>query len=367
MSAEHTVDLDALLAPIPGDNPAGEEVRYAGPYDSISEARRADDVLDQGDWVRETKSADWRAVTILATETLSTRSKDLQIAAWMTEALVKQFGFAGLRDGLQLLRELQERFWDSLYPVIEDGDLEFRAGPLEWLNDKLPVSIREIPVTRSRSGVEYAWRHWDESRTVDNLGRQDVEAMRAALAEGKISGEQFDNAVAGTPRAHYEKLFADLSGCWEQYQRLDAVVDEKFGREAPGLLGLRDSIEGCRDLVERILKEKRQVEPDATPVSEAGTNEAPVATEEAPVAGGLSLEPRNRADALRRLGAVAAFFRRTEPHSPVAYLVQRAVQWGEMPLDRWLNEVIKDETALAHVRETLGLKDTEGGSEGEST
>jgi type VI secretion system protein ImpA len=70
------------------------------------------------------------------------------------------------------------------------------------------------------------------------------------------------------------------------------------------------------------------------------------------------LEPINRSDALRRLAAVAEYFHRTEPHSPVAYLVQRAVRWGEMPLEQWLQDVIHDESVLNQLRDTLGLQDT---------
>jgi type VI secretion system protein ImpA len=69
-----------------------------------------------------------------------------------------------------------------------------------------------------------------------------------------------------------------------------------------------------------------------------------------------SLEPRDRPDALRRLAAIADFFHRSEPHSPVAYLVERAVRWGQMPLEEWLYEVISDEAVLGHLRETLGIK-----------
>jgi type VI secretion system protein ImpA len=76
----------------------------------------------------------------------------------------------------------------------------------------------------------------------------------------------------------------------------------------------------------------------------------------------MTLEPQNRADALRRLEALAVYFRRTEPHSPVSYLVQRAVRWGEMPLEAWLQDVINDEGVLSRVRETLGLKDLDGSS-----
>src|SRR5712692_2804278 len=196
MSSLQVLDVEALLDPIPGENPAGEYLRYAGTYDAIEAARREDPPeADDSIWKRELKTADWPAVIELCTTALQTQSKDVQIAAWLTEALVKQYGCAGLRDGLRLLRELQERFWEALYPEIEDGDLELRAGPLEWLNEKLPLSIKSIPVTQSIGGAHYTFLDQEESRRIDNLGRQDQEAMERALADGKITGEQFDNAV----------------------------------------------------------------------------------------------------------------------------------------------------------------------------
>jgi type VI secretion system protein ImpA len=57
--------------------------------------------------------------------------------------------------------------------------------------------------------------------------------------------------------------------------------------------------------------------------------------------------------ALQQLRIVAEFFRRTEPHSPVAYLAERAASWGEMPLHVWLRAVIKDPSAIAGVEELL--------------
>jgi type VI secretion system ImpA family protein len=76
---------------------------------------------------------------------------------------------------------------------------------------------------------------------------------------------------------------------------------------------------------------------------------------------------RSRQDALKRLADVAEFFRKTEPHSPVSYLVQRAVKWGNMPLDNWLQEVIKDENVLGQLRETLGFGGYAGGDAGYTT
>jgi type VI secretion system protein ImpA len=66
-------------------------------------------------------------------------------------------------------------------------------------------------------------------------------------------------------------------------------------------------------------------------------------------------DPRDRVEALNQLARVAEFFRRTEPHSPVPFLVQRAARWADMPLEEWLREVIRNEGVLGEVKETLGL------------
>ena len=369
MASPVILDFEMLLAAIPGDNPSGESMRLAAPYDAIQEARRSDDDLEQGDWVRETKVADWSTVIKIATEALQMKTKDLQLAAWLVEALVKQHGFPGLRDGLRLLRELQERFWDSLYPENDDGDLEFRAGPLGWLNEKLPSAIRQIPVTLGINAEHYTWLRWKESREVDNLGRRDQAAMAALLSEGKITGEQFDKAVETTPLAYYQTLFQDLEETWREFEQLDQVVDDRFGQEAPGLMSIKQAIVDCRTLVADIGKKKGglvpEPEPDLTP--QEVEESANVAEQEIPEpvnssprrSAAVSPDLQSRADALRQLAAVADYFRRAEPHSPVSYLVQRAVRWGEMPLEAWLQNVIHDESVLDQLREMLGLKDSD--------
>jgi predicted component of type VI protein secretion system len=88
-------------------------------------------------WLRDLKRADWASVERLCVATLATRSKDLQVACWLTESWGHLQGFAGLTRGLASLGELGERFWPDLYPAIEEGDLSARVAPLERLNEKL--------------------------------------------------------------------------------------------------------------------------------------------------------------------------------------------------------------------------------------
>src|SRR6266542_586102 len=150
---------DELLEPVSTDQPAGVSLRWTAEWDRLKEARRADDVLEPGQWAkREPKTADWRLVESLASTLLRERSKDLQLALWLTEAGMKLHGFPGLRDGLRLTRELMVRYWDvGLCPPMEDGP-EDRAGPFEWLNQKLGESITTIPITaREDGGADYSF------------------------------------------------------------------------------------------------------------------------------------------------------------------------------------------------------------------
>src|ERR1700685_2583787 len=110
---------DDLLTPIPGDNPSGVYVRHDSKlllYDKIKEARRQDDELAQGDWETERKMADFPRAKKLAEEALATKTKDLQLAAWLTEAQLHIESFAGLLQGLKLCTGLVRDFWDSVYP-----------------------------------------------------------------------------------------------------------------------------------------------------------------------------------------------------------------------------------------------------------
>src|SRR5207253_189748 len=128
-------------------------------------------------------------VVRVATDALTKRSKDIQIAAWLTEAVTRTKGFPGLRDGLRVLRGLQETFWDGLHPAAEDGDLGFRAAVFHWFNEKFPEAVLQVPMTDPAGEAAYGWLDWKESREVDNLALRSPDKHAAALAAGRIPGE----------------------------------------------------------------------------------------------------------------------------------------------------------------------------------
>ena len=256
------IDLVSILTPVGDDNPAGENLRYVL-FDEITEARRADDAYDRGDWQRDIKNADWETVISLCSDALVNRTKDLQIAAWLAEGLTIMEGFEGLLTGLKVIRGFLENFWESVYPEIEDDDLDFRVGRLEFLNTALGMRIKQIPLTDSNARAGYSWLQWEESRRVGYEGDAAKAETRAELiAEGKVTADDFDAAVSQSKKAFYESLAADVTKCNEEFETLEQLADEKFGNEAPRLAELRKSFEDCNQLVSKILKEKRELEPD---------------------------------------------------------------------------------------------------------
>jgi type VI secretion system protein ImpA len=252
-----------LLDPIPGDTPGGESLRYAAVYDQIKEARREDDEIAQGDWQRERKKADWPLVIKLCGDAIAKKSKDLQLAAWLTEALVRREGFSGLGAGLELIRGLLENYWETLYPELEDGDSELRATPLEWIGSRLDDPLRKVPLTRAgHDSLKYR-----ESRSVpteaDAEGNENKTQARAdAIAEGKLTPEEFDQASDETPRSSYEQWQEQLDRCLELTDALNSLCEEKFGDYAPNFGGLRKSLEEVRQTVRILLVRKSEPAPE---------------------------------------------------------------------------------------------------------
>jgi type VI secretion system protein ImpA len=140
-------------------------------------------------------------------------------------------------------------------------------------------------------------------------------------------------------------------------QSLQTSVDAKLGADGPGFVAARKAVDVAVDAVQRLGRDSGFGASGA--VGSGATDDAGaggVVVGQA-AASGLSGGPvTSRAQALQQLREVAGFFRRTEPHSPVAYLADKAARWGDMPLHAWLRAVLKDGGTLAQLEEILGVE-----------
>jgi type VI secretion system protein ImpA len=330
-----------ILAPIAGENPSGIDLRYDTKllaYDKIKEARRKDDDLAQGDWQTERKAANYPLVIKLAQDTLATVSKDLQLAAWLTEALLATEHYRGLCQGITLCHSLLTQFWDTVYPVIEDGDRELRAKPLSWIGSMLDVPLRSVPVAHSG----YSWFVYKDSRVVgyeDQVKTDKERQTRSELIEaGKLPPEMFDKAFAETPKAFYLAAEKDLDASLLALESLETYCDERFEDDAPAFTKLKNGLTDVRQTVHTLLNKKREKEPDPVEVIPVAAAQKAKAGEEDNVSSAsagtlasLSLaEPADRRQAVAVIATAAAFLRKQEPLSPAPYLILRGLRWGEL-------------------------------------
>lgn len=348
-----TSSVQDLLQPIPGANPTGESLRYQGTYDRIADARREDDPsLSQGIYKSTLKCAEWSTAEAICVEALTNRSKDLQIAGWLLEAWLHQYGFAGVTSGLTLLAGLCEEFWDQLHPTVEAGDLEARIAVFDWIEHKLTLKLKQIPLTLPSGVVNetYSYVDWESACHFENLAMKDPRALQEALAKINPTLATFRAAITGTdPSFHYE-MAQDLDNAIEACLALEQVLEEKCGKDAPLLRQFKEALSLIQQLVSQDLHARDQ---QVAPVSEEEAD--PLEAEEAEDGLWSSGPIRSRADAYRRLSEAADYLLRTEPHSPTPYLVMRAVEWGNMSLPELLQQIVRNEGEMNEIDRLLRL------------
>ncbi len=340
------LEMEDLLAPISQHAPAGEDLSFSVEFDAIQEARRADDpTLDQGEWVTDIKTADWNAVWRSCTQLLQARTKDLRLGGWLTEAGVQLHGFSGLAHGLRVVAGLCDRYWDELHPLAIDGDQEERIGNLGWLLANALQWLHRTPIVQGPQG-RFSLADFDAAHA---RGRN--EAARGDHDQPGL--ETLEAARRDTPHDFYRQLLEALPDCAAALRELQAVVDARLGMDGPGFGTLRDALDDVHRTVQRFARDAGLL-PDGDVPGEGLPAGVPASEPPVPPRGpGGPIGTRK--EALAQLRQVAEFFRRTEPHSPVAYLAEKAARWGEMPLHVWLRRVIKDDATLSQVEELLDM------------
>jgi type VI secretion system protein ImpA len=335
----------ALLEPISADRPCGADLAFSPDLDAIARAREFDDPsLAQGEWVTDLKEADWGFVVERCARLLAERTKDLRLAVWLVEAAAKRHHLRGLAEGFRLLAGLCERYWDlGLYPEADGGDQEQRIGNLAWILSRTRALVREAPLTEGRGT---AWS------TVDFEGAR----RRAAAGDTETPPRLADMEAArrAASPAFVDDLRAAAQECLDALAQLERVADERLGQDSPGFAQARDAVQALlhglpAPTVVAQLPAAESPSVDVAPaVAVAAAAPQPQAAPSGPI--------RSRADAIAQLRLIAQYFRETEPHSPVSYFAEKAASAGEQDLHTWLRSVIKDQGALAHLEEMLGVQ-----------
>ncbi len=341
--------FNALLEPISAEFPSGADLTFSNQVDAINKARQFDDpTLDQGEWITDIKEADWQFVYDNCTQLLGEKTKDLRIASWLVEAATKTRGFEGLAAGFELIAILCDRYWTTLHPVIDDGDIEQRVGNLAWLVTRSVQLVKEIPLTDGRD-IVFSWAEFEAARVRANAF---VRSGENPDRSGKPDLAALEIARRKSSKAFYEGIIGSVVRSQTMLVKLESSLDIPLGADGPSFTILKETLETITTTLQRFGADVGLKSASGLPITNALDASVPISF------GGMPMgEPiKTRDEALGQLRLVAEFFRSTEPHSPVAYLAEKAATWGDMPLHSWLKTVVKDPNSLAFIEEMLGVK-----------
>ncbi len=354
MGSAATIDLQRLLQPIEGGSPTGIDLRAQNPdshesiYWQLRSARNESGEIerkhltDPSNTEYDLNRCRWSEIISKAVDVLSQQSKDLEVAAWLCDSLLRVQGFAGLRDGLRLARELVEKYWDGLYPVL-DASGEGIAARLNQFGGLFRA--RQHPALRVAltEGEKFTELDYEQAQILDKLA--DPKEKQARIANGELTMQKFTEAVRESSTPFLKALVADIEESLIEGEKLVGVLKPKCGKNERGE-DIAPSAREFTEVLKKVLAVVRLAAGDRL-VEKAVPAAAPEGGGGKETDGAEAARPKEltRDTALARLRELADFFRRCEPHSPISHHLEEAVRWGQLPLADLLAELIPDEKA----------------------
>jgi type VI secretion system protein ImpA len=353
-----TADFEAILAPFAGDQPTGVDLRqdfaptsiYFRLRDARAQARDAERQADTqgGD---EGVPALWRPVATMAIDALKSTSKDLEVATWLTEALVRIAGLRGLMAGASVIGGLVERHWDGLFPMPEEGDLEIRVAAVAGLSGQgadgtLMQPLRKVALFRRPDGSPFSL--WQYQAAVELSGITDPARRAQRIDSGVLPFEEVEKEARLAGATHWSaqrELITKTLASWKEMER---IFDEKAGDASPAANRVRDLLEFVAETCGRFAP------PDATTDGAAEMTSATAGDGSAVVATPGSITGREQA--LRQVTEIAAWFKRNEPSSPIGFTLDEAVRRARLGWPELVAELVADETARHTLLTTAGIK-----------
>ena len=350
------VNIDELLDPISEENPCGEYLRYEPIYDEIQEYRREDDPqLSQGVWERDIKKANWPQLLITCEDLLKHKTKDLQITAWITEALTVLHGFKGLRHGTELLRRMSEKFWDQAYPQIDTEHHNFvkRMVPFNFFTEKIPEKIIMIHLTAPTDNVSGDYSLADYMTARYNL-RMKVTSPSA------LSLQTVRKSVSLTPSDFYDEIQEDVDGVEAEIKLFENFLTEKFGKETPSFRQMHDHLKDIQQIISNSMKECLMLKPrKQSNISSESSEHPPINNQSAPPP---PSEPKQNAiagatieNAYKALRDISNFLEFAQPQSPSSALIKMAISIGGKSFRELLELNMQDGTSIMNTISELHI------------
>ncbi|MEW4563956.1 type VI secretion system protein TssA [Bremerella sp. JC770] len=367
MAFPPVLDIEALTNPISEESPSGVELRGSEHANAFFDLREFFNQSNKAERELETaeafpdeefpdlKDPQWDEVRDRSIEILTSYSKDVSVASWLIEAMMRMEGLPGLRDGFKVMLEICRRYWDSIHPEPdEDEGYAETVSQLTGLTSERSYGVLDkLPLTNGGGGC-YSYFDFNEANRIDGM---DADAKQRRITEGAIERHTFDDSFRATSRDHWNNVVEDLDTLITTIRELETYLDERclrnsYGEEtSPSMTSFRQRIESIRSTVQQLMAELLLDDPaETTDQSETEAEGGSNVQATAPT-GAI----QSRADAIKLIRKAAEYFRKTEPQSFIYFKLEQAARWAEMPFPELLKELLRDETAMGELHRRTGI------------
>lgn len=372
MALANVTDLDALLQDIAGDLPQGEDIRSdrspTSDYYTIKDARNSARAAERSAMFDDSDVdllAPWREVAKTAEKILKGKSKDLEVASWYTEALIRLHGFAGLRDGFQLIERMIDSYWDNLYPEPDEDGIETKVAPLTGLNGDgadgtLLMPIRNADITPEGDLGGFAFVHYQQARDADKIADPDAKTARVETLGYSLA--DIEQCVQSASAEWALGLVDTIEEALTSYKSINDALRASCGQDAPPYSSITSLLDEVLRTTRFVYKSHLEtLSAIATAAAQSDdTDSAPAAAgADAAIARPVSAPSgtiNSREDALVLLEKAAKYFRTYEPHTPIAPGLERLIGWGRMTVAELMTELLPDETSRAIYSQLTGVR-----------
>ncbi|ELY2797782.1 type VI secretion system protein TssA [Cronobacter dublinensis] len=340
------MDIETLLAPVSPEQPCGDNLEYDADYQAMEQASQGKAEQQFGDTIIPAEPADWTKVEKLALALLK-RTKDLRVMLALTHAWTKRRGLPGYADGLLLIQEALARYWEPLYPLLEEygeKDPFYRINALAGLGDKsaLTSTLRGATLLRS-SGDEITLR--DAQSLLDN------------------SKSECAGYPGGRPRLVDELARGDQPGVeaiLQIHERLETIRTTLVSHLGESGVPEMEQLQKLTSIVAQACQPGGASAPQAPEETQTQAENAPAAVSASAPARVVETDWRNvqlqtRDDAQLMLEKVKQYFARHEPSHPAPLMIERVQRLIEMNFMDLIRDLAPD--GVHQVENIIGRRD----------
>ena len=369
-----------LCSPVSEDRPAGEYLKsnrqlyrplrnvYNVAQTSLHKLSMNPDPSELDDLLIVNRK-NWAELEAMLLDILQTSSRDLECLAWL--AMAQMFSdqpYIRLTRVLTLIEQVVKAFWPDIQPLLPDDKIrssdnqgkvkeraEVQSRPLKLLfgesanSCQIAVSLRMLQLV---GDIDYVRYQRDEAKL-----RKQPQELRSDILGSKDEIIKRINNMQDALEA-LEALNKTLQSCFAELNM--SAPGSRFLREqlSANLLAMKKMTDGI--IVPWPLDARKTVQSEQEISEKAATLKTGLSDSDAKdTASDSVVVDLERDQAFHQLRSLANFYRKTEPQSPVSYLLEKAIRWGYTPLPDLMQELLQgDEESLERITELIGINTT---------